>query len=101
MRSERRAAQRVAFGCEIECEGPNPDPIRPRMRDLSTTGAFIESATPVPIGTRVTLRFVLPAGEVVLAAVVARTTPEGCGVRFVDLTEADQRVVDDAVERAG
>jgi hypothetical protein len=100
MRSERRAAQRVAFGCEVQCEGPHPDPIRPQMRDLSATGAFIESATPVAVGTRLALRFQLPGGDVMLAAEVARSTPQGVGVRFVELSDPDQRLIDDAVARA-
>jgi PilZ domain len=100
MRSERRQARRVAVGCEVECEGPQPDPIRPLMRDLSSTGAFIESATPVAPGTRLALRFVLPAGEVMLAAEVARCVAGGVGVRFVDLSEPEQRLIDDAVSRA-
>lgn len=100
MRSERRSARRVAFGCEVECEGPQPDPVRPQIRDLSSTGAFIESATPVTEGTRLVLRFQLPGGEVMLAAEVARRAPNGVGVRFVDVSEQDQRLVDDAVARA-
>lgn len=101
MRSERRAAQRVAFGCEVECEGPQPDPIRPQMRDLSATGAFIESATKVALGTRLALRFQLPGGDVMIAAEVARATSDGLGVRFVELSELDQRLIDDAILRAG
>lgn len=100
MRSERRSARRVAFGCEVECEGPQPDPIRPQMRDLSSTGAFVESGTPVALGTRLALRFQLPGGEVLLAAEVARQTPEGLGVRFVDLSERDQRLIDEAIAAA-
>ena len=100
-RSERRAAKRMFFGCEVECLGPQPDPLRPQMRDLSSTGAFIESATPVAQGTRLTLRFQLPAREVMIAAEVARCTPDGLGVRFVELSEADQRLIDDAVAQAG
>lgn len=100
MRSERRAAERVAFGCEVECEGSQPDPIRPRMRDLSATGAFIESTTPVALGTRLALRFQLPGGDVLLSAEVARTTADGVGVRFVELTAPDQRLIEDAIARS-
>jgi hypothetical protein len=99
-RSERRTAKRIAFGCEVECEGPQPDPIRPQMRDLSSSGAFIESATPVDLGTRLALRFQLPGGEVMIAAEVARRTPDGLGVRFVELSARDQGLIDDAVARA-
>jgi hypothetical protein len=71
------------------------------MLDLSSTGAFIESTTPVAPGTRLALRFQLPGGEIMLAAEVARCTPRGLGVRFVDPSPADQRLIDDAVRRAG
>ncbi len=99
-RSERRAAKRIALGCEVECLGPQPDPLRPQMRDLSSTGAFIESATPVAEGTRLALRFQLLGREVMLAAEVARRTADGLGVRFVELSEADQRLIDEAVAQA-
>lgn len=90
----------MAFGCEVECEGTQPDPIRPLMRDLSRSGAFIESMTRVVEGTRLALRFQLPDGEVLIAAEVARCTAEGLGVRFVELSPRDQRLIDDAVARA-
>lgn len=71
------------------------------MRDLSSTGAFIESTTPVAQGTRLALRFQLPGREVMIAAEVARCTPDGLGVRFVELSETDQRLIDDAIAQAG
>jgi hypothetical protein len=51
-------------------------------------------------GTRLALRFQLPGGEVMVAAEVARRSPNGMGVRFVEVSERDQRLVDDAVGRA-
>jgi hypothetical protein len=98
---ERRGARRIEYSCEVECEGPWPDPIRPRMRDLSLTGAFIESSARPQQGVRLTLSFVLASGELSVAAEVARLTDTGMGVRFVDLTETQQAVIDAAVAAGG
>jgi aryl-alcohol dehydrogenase-like predicted oxidoreductase len=96
-RPDRRAARRIDYVCDVECVSGAPDPLTPRLRDLSTTGAFIESETSVPLGTRLTLRFGLPSGELVLLAEVVRHQAPGMGVRFLDLTEAQQSALDLAV----
>lgn len=95
---ERRGARRIEYVCEVECEGETPDPVRPTMRDLSVTGAFIESATPVREGVHLTLRFLLPAGEITLAGEVARRTEAGMGIRFLALTDEQRRLIEDAVK---
>ena len=94
---ERRGAKRIEYFCEVECEGPLPDPIRPRMRDLSATGAFIEPGTRAEEGVRLLLRFVLPSGEISVNAEVARVTETGMGVRFLDLTEGQQALINGAI----
>jgi hypothetical protein len=85
----------------VECEGPWPDPIRPSMRDLSATGAFIESSTRPQEGVRLMLAFVLPSGEISVAAEVARLTGTGIGVRFVELTQGQQAAIEAAVAAGG
>jgi hypothetical protein len=94
---ERRGAQRIEYVCEVECEGAVPDPVRPRMRDLSATGAFIESSAPAPEGVRLRLRFLLPSGEIAVSAEVARIADLGMGVRFLGLTEDERRLIEAAV----
>jgi hypothetical protein len=94
---ERRGARRIEYSCEVECEGASPDPIRPRMRDLSATGAFIESSTPVRPGVHLMFSFVLPSGRIFLTAEVVRLADGGMGVRFLDLTESQQHLIDAAV----
>jgi aryl-alcohol dehydrogenase-like predicted oxidoreductase len=96
--SDRRGARRVFYMCDVECESGAPDPLTPRMRDLSATGAFIESETPVPLGTHLTLRFTVPAGELLLAAEVVRHKPPGMGVRFSALTDSQRAALEAAVE---
>jgi hypothetical protein len=94
---ERRGAKRIEYSCEVEIEGPLPDPIRPRMRDLSATGAFIEPGTRAKEGVRLLLRFVLPSGEVSLNAELARVTESGMGVRVLDVCEAQQALIAAAI----
>ena len=84
---ERRAAVRALYMCDVECHGAGPDPVRPLVRDISTTGAFIETTTSLDIGQSLGLRFSTPSGEVVVEAEVARTVAEGVGVRFVSLSD--------------
>jgi hypothetical protein len=94
---ERRGAKRIEYSCEVECEGPLPDPVRPRMRDLSATGAFIEPGARAQEGARLLLRFGLPTGEISVNAEVARVTGTGMGVRFLDVTESQQAIIDAAI----
>ncbi|MFI5183516.1 MAG: PilZ domain-containing protein [Vicinamibacteria bacterium] len=98
---ERRGARRIEYSCEVECEGPWPDPVRPRMLDLSATGAFIESSTRPHEGVRLMLLFALPSGEISVAAEVARVTATGIGIRFVELTQGQMAAIDAAVAAVG
>ena len=98
---DRRGARRIFYMCDVECDSGAPDPLTPRMRDLSATGAFIESETSVPLGTRLTLRFTVPAGELSLPADVVRHKPPGMGVRFSALTDAQRAALEAAVESGG
>lgn len=97
---ERRTAKRISYMCDVECEGGAPDPIKPRMRDLSATGAFVESDSLVAEGTRLVLRFALPSGEISVTAEVVRPQRPGMGVRFVGLTEQQRTAIEEAVARA-
>jgi hypothetical protein len=94
---ERRAAKRIFYLCDVECEGGAPDPIRPRMRDLSVTGAFIEASTLVPLGTRLLLRFSVPAGEIAVTAEVVHHRDPGMGVRFLEMDESQRAAIEEAV----
>jgi hypothetical protein len=96
---ERRKAQRIVYPCEVEIYGTGTGKAASaRIRVLSLRGAFVETSTPHPVGTRLTVRFVLPLGPVVLAAEVAHSITEGMGIHFLALTRAQhaalQKVLD-------
>jgi hypothetical protein len=67
-------------------------------RDLGGGGAFLETATPLPHGSLLTLRVDLPDGRsfTVLARVV-RQAESGMGIAFIDLAADDRRAVLDYV----
>ena len=59
-----------------------------RVRDLNVGGLFIESKTPPPVGTSITLLFSVPEGEIRSSAVVRNVTPgEGMGVQFIAMSQ--------------
>ena len=58
--------------------------------NLSQGGAFVRTASPLPVDTRLTLTMKLPSGEELTApATVAAVTDRGMGVKF-ELDEEDQ-----------
>jgi hypothetical protein len=83
--SDKRRARRVQYPCEVRFQGATT--LLARLSDLSSTGAFIDSTTQLPAGVRVTLRFALPSGPILIDADVVHSMPNfGMGVNFVDLT---------------
>ena len=73
--------------------------IQEYVTNISRTGVFIKTKTPLPIGTEVNLRFTVVMddietidgiGEVVRVA----SDPAGMGVVFKELTDYSQRLVE-------
>ena len=94
--NETRRAPRVPFPSEVECTGVGMgmSPLNPRISDLSTTGAFIDSMTYLPVGARVKLTFQIAGREISADAEVAHAMPQfGMGVRFVELSEEDRLTI--------
>lgn len=80
------------------------------VRDISATGVFIRAHDPLPVGTRVDLRFTVivddmetveGVGVVVRVVEPGSGATPGMGVRFEALTPASRAVVDRLVARAG
>ena len=83
---DRRAAKRISYVCEVECEGAGLNRLATRINDLSLTGAFIDSLTCYSPGTNLRLRFHVQDVLIEAAAEVRYTMPQmGMGVRFFDL----------------
>ena len=77
-------------------------------KDISTSGLFIETSNPRPVGTRVPLKFSLPQsdakiaclGEVIWARDYkgARQPAPGMGIRFVEIAASDSSLLSDFIE---
>ena len=94
---EKRKAKRFVYPCEVEFYGTGHGRIAGRITVLSVRGAFVESTVTEPVGTRITLRFELPAGPMVLAAEVAHVEERGIGVHFLAMTRAQRVAFDKAL----
>ena len=77
------------------------------VTDISRGGVFIRSKSPLPVGTKVTLKFsvmlddfetIEGEGEVV-RVVVDDGDNQGMGVVFTEITDASQSIIDQLVTR--
>lgn len=92
---EHRRHSRVSTRLRCWCEGENVT-VYARVGNLSEGGLFLRTSTPMPVGSRTTLRFRGPNGEgevdeVSAEAVVVWTRssagdqPAGMGLQFVPM----------------
>lgn len=67
------------------------------LRDLSEGGAYIETSEQFPVGSVLSLRFMLPGeGTMISCAVFVRNVRDGgsgLGVEFLDLSQDDRQLV--------
>jgi len=68
------------------------------VTNVSRTGAFVRSQTPLPIGTEVNLKFTVIMDDVECIegtgkVVRVETDPPGMGVVFTELNEYSQRLI--------
>ena len=94
MDQEKRSSQRKASFAEVtylhlgvQCHG--------RLSDISTAGFFIDTINPLPEGSLLTFRFVLPGDNpeipITGEGTVAWLRPmEGMGIRFRRLAPVDE-----------
>jgi hypothetical protein len=92
---EKRKAKRYAYPCEVEFYGTGHGRVAGRITVISVRGAFVETAVVnEPVGARLTLRFVLPTGPMVLTAEIAHAEARGIGVHFLAMTRAQRAAFD-------
>ncbi|MBX5484116.1 MAG: PilZ domain-containing protein [Myxococcaceae bacterium] len=102
MTDPRRHHRRIACNVSFRGGGASTN-LSGRITDLSGTGVFIATRTFVPVGKQVHLEFELPTGPVEAVGEVrwvarGSDVPEqGLGVRFLRLSAASARAIDDAV----
>lgn len=62
-----------------------------RVLDLSFGGLFIETSTALPLGTVITIDFLVPEGQISADAVVRHVKPtSGLGLKFTAMPETDR-----------
>jgi uncharacterized protein (TIGR02266 family) len=69
------------------------------VTNISATGAFIRSRDPLPIGTRVNLKFSIIADEIetiegIGEVVRVQSAPSGMGVAFRRLSDASRELIE-------
>lgn len=73
------------------------------VQNLSRSGVFIRSDDPLPVGTKVTLRFTVildeletieGVGEVVRTVPAGPNQPQGMGVVFIELTDYSKTLIE-------
>ena len=91
---EQRRAWRSALLLDLTYEGAGVR-TETRISDISVTGVYIETMSPVPVGSNLKLAFTLPNGYVVHAdgVVVHRQPQTGIGVKFTNLDPNDARLI--------
>lgn len=100
----RRQGPRIACNVSFQGGGAATN-LSGRITDLSGTGLFLVTRTFVPVGKQVHLEFELPTGRVEAVGEVrwvsrgADVEEPGLGIRFLRLSAAAARAIDDAVER--
>ena len=97
--ADKRAAKRISYICEVECEGMGLSRLATRINDLSLTGAFIDSMTCYAPRTILHLRFHIKDVLIETTADVRYTMPKmGMGVQFRNLTADQQAAIESLVE---
>ena len=78
---------------------------RGTLRELSEGGAFIETAEGFPVGSILSLRFMLPGVRDLISCAVSvrnvRNAGTGLGVQFLDISQDDRRLVGAFVSDGG
>ena len=74
------------------------------VTNISRSGVFIRSKDPLPVGTRVNLRFTVIMAEIETIEGVGEVVrvshdPPGMGVAFVELTSYSQRLIEKLMVR--
>ncbi len=106
--SQRRATPRVPTLLNV-CFEDYQDIGSVLMTNISRGGIFVPTDRPIPIGTEVKLRIRIeePATEIVLLGEISShnvgpkldAARRGMGIRFKNLSEREQKLVDDLYER--
>ena len=104
MSDDKRASQRVMNVIDVDCRTADDaqTPVAARISDVSATGAFLDSMNPLPVGTKLAMRFMAGPREVQVVAEVMHSMPSfGMGVRFLDLSPENRAAIESLVSGQG
>jgi hypothetical protein len=92
----RRVEERVTINQEFESFDAF---IEEYVTNISRSGAFIKCKVPLPVGTKVNLRFTVIADDIEIVAGVGEVVrvqndPPGMGVTFANLTPESARLIE-------
>lgn len=97
---DRRSFPRAPLAIQIECQQCMALAV---ARDVSGGGMFVQTKEPLPVGSRLNLRFNLEDGGstvLVLAEVTYTVAGMGMGVLFADLAATDRQRIEAYVARS-
>ena len=94
--SDQRAGERVTINKEFESFDAF---IQEYVTNISRSGVFVKSKQPLPIGTRVNLKFTVIMDDIetiegIGEVVRVQTDPSGMGVVFVELSQYSQHLIE-------
>jgi type IV pilus assembly protein PilZ len=97
---DKRKEQRIPVDLWIEAEREG-ELYYQRAGNLSVGGAFFVQTIPLPVGTRVTLKFTLPGDthEIVCDGDIVSAKELGMGVQFVNMQDADRTRLEKIIDR--
>lgn len=97
---DKRRQKRVAVDLWIEVDRGGELYFQ-RATNLSSGGAFFDKTIPLPVGTRVSMRFSLPGEDTEIACEgnIVNTAEWGMGVEFIGLPEEAQRALERVLSR--
>ncbi len=97
-KGDRRKYPRARLATQVECEAAM---LLTYSRDVSVGGMFIETKAPLPVGSVLTLRFILDDQTSVAAkgVVTYQIRKFGMGVQFLELSPAGRKSIEDFVAR--
>jgi hypothetical protein len=106
---DRRARPRINVAVELKLHAPEHHfMLLSRTVDLSSHGAFVRTNRPLPIGANVKVAFhrgkqrnpLTLTAEVVRAGMADGGRSTGIALRFIDLTELDESLLNELIDRA-
>lgn len=98
--NEKRRETRIPVDLWIEAEREG-ELYYQRASNLSVGGAFFVQTIPLPVGTRVALKFTLPGDshEIVCEGDIVSAKELGMGVQFVNIVPGDRTRIEKLIAR--